>query len=90
MPTSRSPQTLNGSPVTILIYVQDTDSVFNTATQAGATALEKPTDMFWGDRWSTVRDPFGHMWAIATRVEEVTPEEMQKRSAEFFAAQSRR
>ncbi len=90
MPTSRLPESLNGSPVTILIYVQDVDSVFNTATQAGGTALEKPTDMFWGDRWSTVRDPFGHLWAIATRVEEVTPEEMQKRSAEFFAAQSRR
>jgi len=90
MPTSRSPETLNGSPVTILIYVPDVDSVFSSATQAGGTALEKPTDMFWGDRWSTVRDPFGHMWAIATHVEDVTPEEMEKRSAQFMSAQTQR
>ncbi len=90
MGNSRSPETLNGTPVSILIYVADVDSVFNSATQAGGTPVEKPTDMFWGDRWATVRDPFGHAWQIATHVEDVTPEEMKKRSAEFFAAQSRR
>ena len=86
MPTSKSPESLNGSPVSILIYVQDVDSFFNTATQAGGTPLEKPTDMFWGDRWSTIRDPFGHMWQIATRVEEVTPEEMKKRMTQMMSA----
>ncbi len=86
----KSPETLSGSPVTLFLYVEDVDSFFKTATQAGGTGVEAPTDMFWGDRWATVKDPFGHVWQIATHVEDVTPEEMEKRSAEFFAAQSRK
>jgi PhnB protein len=87
---SKSPQTLNGSPVNLFLYVEDVDSFFKTATEAGGTGVEKPTDMFWGDRWATVKDPYGHVWQIATHIEDVTPQEMERRSAEFFAAQSRR
>jgi len=87
---NKSPETLSGSPVTLFLYVEDVDSVFKTATQAGGTSLEAPKDMFWGDRWASVKDPFGHVWQIATHVEDVTPEEMERRSNEFFAAQAPR
>ena len=83
---SKSPETLGGSPVSLLLYVDDVDSFFKTAVQAGGVAVEEPKDMFWGDRWAVLRDPFGHTWQIATHVEDVTPEEMEKRSASFFTA----
>ena len=70
------PQALNGSPVTIHLQVQDTDAAFARAVQAGATATMPLTDMFWGDRYGRVTDPFGHSWSIATHVRDVRPEEM--------------
>lgn len=77
---NRSPQTLGGSPVSIFLYVEDVDSVFNQAVKAGAKSDASPTDMFWGDRFGRLTDPFGHIWAIATHIEDVAPEEMEKRA----------
>lgn len=76
-----SPQTIGGSPVSLLLYVKDVDASFARATQAGCTALMPPTDMFWGDRYCKLQDPFGHLWAIATHKEDVAPDEMERRMA---------
>jgi len=76
-----SPQSLNGTPVNIFLYVKDVDAAFQQAVKAGATAVMPPTDMFWGDRYSKLSDPFGHSWSIATHKEDVAPEEMGKRAA---------
>lgn len=82
---NRSPQTLGGSPVSIFLYVEDVDSVFNRAVSEGAKADMPPQDMFWGDRFGKLTDPFGHEWALATRFEEVSMEEMKKRSEAAMA-----
>jgi len=74
-----SPKQLGGSPVTIMLYVNDVDTWFNRATKAGCEAKMPPADMFWGDRYCKVTDPFGHNWAIATHKEDVSPEEMERR-----------
>jgi PhnB protein len=66
----------------LYIYTDDVDAVFNRAVQAGAKVDMPPADMFWGDRYGKVIDPFGHRWGIATHVEDVAPEEMQRRSEE--------
>jgi PhnB protein len=77
----RSPQTLGGSPVSILIYVGDVDAVVQQAVGAGA-AIERPVeDKFYGDRMGSVRDPFGHQWHIGTHKEDVSMEEMKRRMA---------
>jgi PhnB protein len=79
-PDNKSPASLNGATtVGLHIYVKDCDAAFNKAVAAGAKAAAPPTDMFWGDRFSKVVDPFGHHWSIATHIEEVSPEEMGKR-----------
>lgn len=80
-----SPVKYGGSPVCLHLYVDDVDTVFQRATQNGAVGKMPPTNMFWGDRYSKVTDPFGHEWSIATHIEDLTPEEMAKRSAEAFA-----
>jgi PhnB protein len=72
------------SPVTIHMYVTDADAVFERAVKAGATAQMPPADMFWGDRYARVVDPFGHHWSIATHLEDLTPEQMQQRMAAAF------
>jgi PhnB protein len=77
--SARSPQSLGGSTFGIFLYVDDVDTVFNTAVKAGAKAEQPPTDMFWGDRFGKLADPFGHLWYLATHVEDVAPEEMEKR-----------
>jgi PhnB protein len=82
---NRSPQSLGGSPVSIFLYVENVDSVFNEAVKAGAKGDAPPQDMFWGDRFGKLTDPFGHQWALATHVEDVAPEEMKKRSEAFMA-----
>ena len=76
---NRSPQTLGGSPVSIFLYVEDVDSVFNQAINAGGKGDGSPADMFWGDRFAKLTDPFGHVWSIATHIEDVAPDEMQRR-----------
>lgn len=65
-------------PVTIHLYVSDCDAVFRRATEAGAKPTMPPQDMFWGDRYATVRDPFGHNWSIATRKRDLSSEEIAK------------
>jgi PhnB protein len=83
-----SPMALGGTPVKLHLYVTDTDAVFATAIQAGATAIMPPTNQFWGDRMGAVTDPFGHKWLIATHIEDVDPSEFQGRMEAFFAAQA--
>lgn len=74
-----SPQTLGGSPVGIHLYVEDVDSVYGRAMEAGATATRPLQDQFYGDRSGTLKDPFGHIWTFSTHKEDVSPEEMNRR-----------
>ena len=80
------PQTLGNSPVGIHLYVNDADTVFNQAVKAGATVKMPMTDMFWGDRYGKLQDPFGHHWSVATHKEDVTPQECAKRAAAAFGS----
>jgi PhnB protein len=82
---SQTPIALGGTPVTIHMYVEDCDAAFNKAVAAGATPKMPPMDMFWGDRYSQVTDPFGHCWSLATHIRDMTPEEMQQEMVEAFA-----
>lgn len=75
---SVGPETLKGTPVVIHLYVEDADSVFDQAVRAGATVTMPLQDMFWGDRYGQLRDPFGHSWAVATHVRDVSLEEMEQ------------
>lgn len=72
------PTSLNGSPVTIHLYVNDVDAVMAQAHAAGATITMPAQDMFWGDRYGQLLDPFGHKWSVATHVRDVTPDEMRQ------------
>ncbi len=76
----KGPQSLGGSPVSIMIYVADVDKIFDQAVAAGATVKEAVSDKFYGDRLGTVTDPFGHVWHISTHKEDVSLEEMEKRA----------
>ena len=76
---ARSPKHYGGSPVSLLLYVEDVDKVFDQAVAAGGTATRPVTDMFYGDRSGTVKDPFGHSWHVSTHKEDVPPDEMKKR-----------
>jgi PhnB protein len=76
-----SPQTLGGSPVGLMIYVEDVDTMFQRAISKGAKEIKPLQDQFYGDRSGTLKDPFGHVWTVATHVEDVAPEEMEKRAA---------
>ena len=73
-----SPKSLKGSPVTIHLAVEDVDAVVNRAVAAGAKITMPVDDMFWGDRYGTLEDPFGHLWSVATHIRDVPPEEMRK------------
>ncbi len=77
----RSPQSVGGTPVTMVLYVEDVDVVFRKAVEAGAKVLREVKDQFYGDRMGTLQDPFGHVWSIGTHVEDVPPEEMSRRAA---------
>ena len=76
-----SPQTLGGVTSSLMIYTPDADALFAQAVAAGCTVLKPLQDQFYGDRSGTVQDPFGHRWTIATHVEDVSPEEIQRRIA---------
>lgn len=76
----RGPRSLGGSSVSILLYLEDVDRVFERAVKAGAKAQRPVTDQFYGDRSGTLEDPFGHVWTVATHVEDVPPEEMKRRA----------
>jgi PhnB protein len=84
----RSAKTIGGSPVSLWLYVGDCDALFNRAVAAGATVAPGPmgqmTDQFWGDRAGTFTDPHGYQWTIATRKEDLTPDEMKLRMDEFM------
>lgn len=77
------PKTIGGSPVTIHVYVADVDDVFDKAVRAGARVLQETKDQFYGDRSGQFEDPFGHRWDVASHVEDVPPEEMQRRMNEL-------
>jgi len=72
----------------LFLYTENCDSVFNRAVAAGATVTMPMSDMFWGDRFGRLTDPFGHSWGVATHVEDVAPDEMEKRAAEWTAKMS--
>jgi PhnB protein len=78
----KSPKTVGGTPVTLMVYVEDVDAVYQKALDNGASAVRKVEDQFYGDRSGTFEDPFGHHWHVASHVEDVSPEEMQKRARE--------
>ena len=82
----RSPKALGGTPVSIMIYVEDVDSVYQQAIDAGATEVKPLQDQFYGDRSGTLTDPFGHVWTVATHKEDVTMEEMNRRMAAAHGA----
>lgn len=72
------PKSLNGTPVTIHLYVADVDATMTQAEAAGATITMPAADMFWGDRYGVLEDPFGHRWSVATHTRDLTPEQMQE------------
>jgi uncharacterized glyoxalase superfamily protein PhnB len=75
---SRSPSTIGGTAVTLHIYTEDADRIFNQAVSAGATVVMPLMDAFWGDRYGQLKDPFGHIWSIATHKQDLSQEEIQK------------
>jgi PhnB protein len=86
--TTRSPKELGGTSASIFMYVEDVDAVVKTAVDAGATITMEIADQFWGDRFGSITDPFGHLWSIATHVEDVPPDEMAERAKAAMAAMS--
>lgn len=85
---SKSPLTVGGTGSSLLIYARNVDRAYKRAVKAGCTGLQEPADMFWGDRWSRLRDPFGHEWQIATHKEELTPEQVAERAQKWMASQA--
>ena len=85
----KSARAYGGSPISLWVYVDDCDSMFNRAVSAGAQRASGPmgqmADQFWGDRCGTIIDPEGYSWTIATRIEDVSPEEMKRRTAEWMS-----
>ena len=82
---SKSPTTLSGTPVSFMVYVSDVDAAAKKAIAAGMTTLKPVENQFYGDRTGTFQDPFGHVWSLATHIEDVPPELLKKRAAELFA-----
>jgi uncharacterized glyoxalase superfamily protein PhnB len=82
-----SPAALGGSGVTLHLYVEDADLTFG-ALEAGADVVMPIADCFWGERYGIVRDPFGHRWSIASRLEDLSPAELQRRAAELFRGEA--
>lgn len=87
---AKSPLTLGGAGSSIYLYVDDVDKTFEQAVNAGAQSVMPVTDMFWGDRFGKLSDPFGHQWGIATHKEELSEQEISKRQEEFFKAVANR
>jgi PhnB protein len=84
----KPPKELGGTSAAVFIYVEDVDAVVQQAADAGATVTMPPEDMFWGDRFGSVTDPFGHQWQVATHTEDLSPEEMEERGKEAMASMS--
>jgi PhnB protein len=83
--STKPPKTLGGTSANVFLYVEDVDAVVKQAVDAGATITMAVADQFWGDRFGTVTDPFGHSWSIATHVEDVPPEEIAERAKAAMA-----
>ena len=81
------PKSRGGTTVSLMVYVDDVDSAFRQALDAGATEQRPVENQFWGDRMGTLTDPFGHQWSLATHVEEVSPDELQRRMEQFSSQQ---
>ena len=84
--TARPPGELGGTSGGVFLYVDDVDAVVQRAVDAGATVTMEVADQFWGDRFGSITDPFGHLWSVATHVEDVPPEEMAERAKAAMAA----
>jgi len=84
----KGPQVLGGAPVSLMIYLEDVDAVFNRAVEAGASVKEAVQDKFYGDRTGTLTDPFGHVWHVATHKEDVSMVEMEERAKQASAKAS--
>ncbi len=82
----KSPVSLGGSAASLHLYVEDVDAAFDKAVAAGCTAEMPLSDMFWGDRYGKVKDPYGHVWGMASRKESLTAEEVQERQKQFMAS----
>ena len=80
------PNTVGGTTASVFLYVEDVDAAFQQAVDAGATVAMALQDMFWGDRFGTVTDPYGHVWSMASHVEDVSPEEIEERGKAAMAA----
>ncbi|HEU5171880.1 MAG TPA: VOC family protein, partial [Gemmatimonadales bacterium] len=81
----KNPKAYGGTPVSFYLYVNDVDAFWKRAVDAGARPVMPVADMFWGDRMGKLEDPFGHAWAPAQHMKDLTPEEMQKGAEAFFA-----
>jgi PhnB protein len=84
--TTKSPSELGGTTAGVFLYVEDVDSVVKRAVTAGAEVTQEVEDMFWGDRFGSVKDPFGHLWSIATHVKDLTPEEIAEGAKQAMGA----
>lgn len=78
---ARSPKTIGGTPVFQMVYVEDVDKTFALALESGATSVQDVQDQFYGDRSGSFEDPWGHRWSVSSHIEDVSPEEMEKRMA---------
>lgn len=87
---SKSAETLGQSPLSLFLYVANVDETFNQAVAAGGTVTMPVMDMFWGDRVGQIKDPFGYSWMIATHTQDLSDDEIKKRSEEFFASMSKK
>jgi PhnB protein len=82
----RSPKELGGTSVSLFMYVEDVDATVKAAVEAGGSLTTEVADQFWGDRFGSVTDPFGHLWTVATHVEDLAPEEIEERAKAAMAA----
>jgi PhnB protein len=86
--STRPPKEIGGTSASVFMYVEDVDSVVKKAVDEGATVTMEVEDQFWGDRFGTITDPYGHVWSIATHIEDLTPEEIAERAKSAMAAMS--
>jgi PhnB protein len=84
--STRTPKELGGTTASVFLYVEDVDGFVQRAIEAGATVSMEVADQFWGDRFGTITDPFGHSWSVATHIEDVPPDEMAERAKAAMAA----
>jgi PhnB protein len=84
--STRTPKELGGTTASVFLYVENVDAFVQRAVDAGATVSMEVADQFWGDRFGTITDPFGHSWSVATHIEDVPPEEMAERAKAAMAA----